>query len=587
MWTSLAVVGAAAVVGVCQTKEMAEQCTEVFDTATTTFNSYAAPYEAWQVAALAIAAYVLVAKLFVFLFADDRSWFLRLKLWVFRVARKIPFVRSKIASEVEETLVGVEHDMFKYFTHWKANRKLPTHGLTTGQVLAKLNTLRELGAPDKRHAEGKVSGTIYVGGESYEEYTKMITTVYGMFAWTNPLHSGVFPGIRQMEAEIVRMCCTLFHGDESTCGAHTSGGTESIILAIRAYKEYFAEKKGITKPNVVVTRTAHPAFDKACDYFGISLRKADEDKTTRQAIPSSMARLIDSNTIAIVGSCPQYPHGAVDPIEDLAKLARKHDIGLHVDCCLGSFVVPFMREAGFPDFPAFDFSVNGVTSISADTHKFGCAPKGSSVVMFANKDLRRATYSVFPDWPGGVYGTPTVAGSRPGALIAATWSAMMSNGYEGYLHNAKCIMKTVVAIAEGIKKIDGIKLVCEPQGPIVAWTSDVFDINRMLEGLVHEKGWDLNVLQFPASMHICVTMAHSSPGLADHFLADLADTTAVLMKSPQQKATGAAALYGVAQSVPDRSVIDDIVRGFLDTAFQAVPVRQHKKEDQENTKANN
>eukprot|EP01147_Barroeca_monosierra_P005388 gene5388-7135_t len=566
------VVGLVAVIlGACQTSQFADQCNDSFALATAHFNKYADQYEPYQVAVISIIIYILITKTYCFLFGDERPWFVRAKQFVFRSARKIPFVRKKIEGEVENALVGIEHDLLKHNSEWKPNQSLPEKGLDDDKISEKLKMLVEMGTPDKRHAEGKVSGTIYVGGDDFQKYTDLLVKAYRLFAWTNPLHSNVFPG-----AEIVRMSCSLFGGGDETCGCHTSGGTESILLALRAYKEFYKNKKNITNPNVVVPRTAHPAFDKGCDYFGISLRRVPEDQTTRKADVHAMARCIDSNTIALVGSCPQYPHGAVDPIEDLARLALKHDIGLHVDCCLGSFVVPFMRAAGFGDFPAFDFSVEGVTSISADTHKFGCAPKGSSVVLYSNKELRRAQYSVFPDWPGGVYGTPTIAGSRPGALIAATWTALMYHGYEGYLSNTKKIMANVTTIANGIKGIDGLKLVCEPEGPIVAWTSDIFDVNRMLDGLVHGCGWDLNVLQFPPSVHLCVTMAHSAPGMAERFLKDIASVTAELMKNPNEKPTGAAALYGVSQSIPDRTIIDDIVRGFVDTIFQVVPERGHR-----------
>eukprot|EP00043_Microstomoeca_roanoka_P020767 m.253951 g.253951 ORF g.253951 m.253951 type:complete len:579 (+) comp17551_c0_seq1:122-1858(+) len=569
--TSVALLGAAVAVGVCQTNEMSDKCTDAYIRSTTYFNALAEPYESWQVALIAIFSYILVSKFWRLLFEDDMPWFQRLKIFVFRSARKIPFVRRKIQNEVDSAITDIAKSTFKHQQKWKGNHELPRKGISTGSLLLKLEDLEKMADPSKRHSEGKVSGTIYVGGPNFDEYTKLLTKVYGLFAWTNPLHTGVFPGVRQMEAEIVSMCSNLFGGNDMTCGCHTSGGTESIIMALRAYKQYYFEKKGITKPNVVAPRTAHPAFDKGCEYFGISLRHVPEDPVTRKADVRAMRRYIDSNTVALVGSCPQYPHGAADPIQDLAKVALEYDIGLHVDCCLGSFVVPFMREAGHPDFPLFDFRVKGVTSISADTHKFGCAPKGSSVLMYANPEIRRAQYSVFPDWPGGVYGTPAFSGSRPGALIAATWTALMANGYEGYLNNAKIILKTTRDIADGIKKIDGLKLMCEPEGPIVAWTSEVFDINRMVDGLIHEKGWDLNVLQFPSSIHLCVTMAHSKPGLADNFLSDLAEVTAELMKDPKAKASGAAAMYGVAQSIPDRSIIDDLVRGFLDLNYEVSP----------------
>ena len=169
-------------------------------------------------------------------------------------------------------------------------------------------------------------------------------------------------------------------GGPESCGLMTSGGTESIVMALKAYRDWGAATKGITTPNIVLPRTAHPAFDKGCQYFGIQCRKVAESKTTRQADVEAMLRAVDSNTVALVGSAPQYPHGAVDPIEDLAAAAQRLGIGMHVDCCLGSFLVPFMKECGY-DFPDFDFTLPGVTTISCDTHKYGFAPKGSSVIM--------------------------------------------------------------------------------------------------------------------------------------------------------------------------------------------------------------
>jgi len=289
-----------------------------------------------------------------------------------------------------------------------------------------------------------------------------------------------------------------------------------------------------------------------------------------------MARAMDSNTIALVGSCPQYPHGTVDPIVELGKLALSRGCGLHVDCCLGSFVVPFMREAGF-DFPDFDLSVPGVTSISADTHKFGFAPKGSSMVLYKTKELRRSQYACFPDWPGGVYGTPCMSGSRPGALVAATWTALMYHGREGYVKSTKKIIDACYKLGEGLKQLEGIDLVCEPQGPIVSWYSKTFDINRLCEGLVHKCGYDINMLQFPASMHICCTTMHTADGWVERFLEDVKEHVKPLLATPNVKAEGAGAVYGTAQSIPDRSIIEDVVGGFIDVTYQVVPLHQSKK----------
>jgi len=275
-------------------------------------------------------------------------------------------------------------------------------------------------------------------------------------------------------------------------------------------------------------------------------------------------KAITSNTIAIVGSAPAFPHGIIDDIQGLAAIARSHKIGLHVDSCLGGFLVPFMEKAGFPIAP-FDFSVQGVTSISCDTHKYGYAPKGSSVIMYSTKELRSYQYFVAPDWPGGIYASPTIAGSRPGALIAACWATMMHMGEEGYVACTREIISATRKIAGGIEGIQGLKLLGNPEVSVVAWASEDFDIYRLGEHM-SKRGWNLNSLQYPSSLHFCVTYANKDK--ADEFLEDLRAITAELMQSPGKKAEGAGAMYGVAQAIPDRSLVDQMARGYIDVLFE-------------------
>lgn len=229
-----------------------------------------------------------------------------------------------------------------------------------------------------------------------------------------------------------------------------------------------------------------------------------------------------------------------------------------------SALAPYPLPALAPDF---SFNVPGVTSISADTHKYGLAPKGSSVVLYSNKGLLQHQYSCFPDWPGGIYGTATMPGSRPGGLVAATWAAMMMVGRQGYVDNCRAMVTVARKIAAGIKEIPGLKLVCEPDVTVVAFTSDLFDINRLAEGLVEERGWDINILQFPSAMHLCVTMAHTNEGVADNFLRDLAASAAPLFANPGEKTTGAGAMYGMAQALPDRSIVEDVCKAYIDCVY--------------------
>ncbi|KAL6063333.1 Sphingosine-1-phosphate lyase 1 [Balamuthia mandrillaris] len=387
-----------------------------------------------------------------------------------------------------------------------------------------------------------------------------------MFTWSNPLHPDVFPGVRKMEAEVIAMVVKMFNGNEEACGTTTSGGTESILMACRAYREWGKAVKGITKPEIVVPSSVHCAFDKACDYFGIKLVHVPVSKKTWSADIEAMRRAITSNTVALVGSAPSFPHGTMDDIQGLAALARRYNVGLHVDSCLGGFLVPFMAKAGYPLRP-FDFRVPGVTSISCDTHKYGFAPKGSSVILYRNKELRSFQYFVAPDWPGGIYASPTIAGSRPGALIAACWATMMSVGEEGYVRATREVIANTRKIATGIKSIPGLKLLGEPLVSVVAFTSDHFDIYRLGEEMNH-RGWNLNNLQYPSSIHLCLTPANMHR--ADDFVADLQSIAAELMKNPAaSKAQGAGAIYGMSQAVPDRSIIDQIARGYIDVLFES------------------
>jgi len=532
------------------------------------FNSMTRHYPAWQVAAGSVFMSSIILRIR-HLLLDDVSPLAKLKKIVFGLARDIPMVANQIKEAVDKTSADLEKSMIKMPADWKVSHALPQKRMATTELTGLLENLSQWQKVGDRVDEGKVSGTIYTGGPDFAEYTKLMNKSASLFQWSNPLHPGVFPGVRQMEAEVVKMTLALFNGGVKNCGVVTSGGTESIIMALKAYRDHGIAVRGITKPNIVLPRTAHPAFDKGCQYFGISMRKVHEDEETREADYKAMAAAADSNTIAFVGSVPQYPHGSVDNIKELAKISKKFGAGLHVDCCLGSFLVPFMRLAGF-DFPEFDFRVNGVTSISCDTHKYGLAPKGTSVLMYSSTNYRKYQYSVFPDWPGGIYGTPSVAGSRSGSVIASTWAALMHHGVEGYVDNCKSIVTVARKIATGIQNIPGLKLVCDSRVSVVAWTSDVFDINRLVTGIVEEKGWDLNVLQFPSAMHIAVTMAHINEGIAEKFVSDLAECTAVVMQNPSLKVHGSAALYGMTQAIPDRSIIEDVVKVYIDTMTKVV-----------------
>lgn len=324
----------------------------------------------------------------------------------FKGLRRIPFVESKIQKELDKVMHKMEEDMIssKRPNLQHSYSELPSKGLQDDKVLTELTSLSQLNKVEWQ--KGKVSGTVYHGGS---DMSKLLAKAYEMYSVSNPLHPDVFPATRVMEAHILSMTSRLFNAPGSF-GNITSGGTESILMACKAYRDRAKDLFNIVDPEMIIPETAHAAFDKAASYFKIKVRHAslgNDWKVNLKVVES----LITRNTVMIVGSAPNYPHGIIDDIEGLGRLALKYNVGLHVDCCLGSFMMPFMNEAGY-QIPPFDFRVPGVTSLSCDTHKFGFASKGTSVILYSSSAIRKYQYFVAESWPGGIYASPSVAGSR-------------------------------------------------------------------------------------------------------------------------------------------------------------------------------
>ena len=248
-----------------------------------------------------------------------------------------------------------------------------------------------------------------------------------------------------------------------------------------AYREWGRQQRGITTPNVIKPETGHPAFDKACHLFGMELRTAPVDATTTLVDVDWVADHIDDDTVAVVGSACNYGYGTIDPIDELSDLALRRGVGLHVDSCLGGFILPFGQKLGY-DIPVYDYRLPGVTSISADTHKYGYAFKGSSVCTFRDKALRNAQYFFLTDWSGGKYCSPGIEGSRSGGLLAATWAAMVRFGWDGYLRYAKAIFETSAAMQDGVRSHPELRLLGRPTF-LFSFTSD--DVRRVPRERLH------------------------------------------------------------------------------------------------------
>ena len=300
------------------------------------------------------------------------------------------------------------------------------------------------------------------------------------------------------------------------------------------------------------------------------------DSRSRMADLKAMSRAITSNTVVLVASAPQFPHGIIDPVQEMARLALKNNVGVHVDCCLGGFILPFMEKAGYKIDP-FDFSVKGVTSISADTHKFGYTPKGTSLVMYSSHALREKQFFVTSNWQGGIYATAGIAGSRPGALIATAWATLMYMGEGGYVDATRKIIQATRSIIKGLENVPGIRIMGKPQAMVVAVGSSMFDVIRLSDSM-GKKGWYLNALQLPPSVHLCVTMVHTKSGVVERFVSDMKECVADLLNDPNSKSTeGKAAMYGATAAVPDKSIIDELAAGYLNLVYRAGPPSERSK----------
>jgi glutamate/tyrosine decarboxylase-like PLP-dependent enzyme len=446
---------------------------------------------------------------------------------------------------------------FPYSDRFTVNRALPEHGRPRAEVLAELETMAK--EEDAFWETGKCSGTMYCGDHEHYDF---MNEAFGRFAHVNALQRDMCPSQTKFEGEIIAMTLDLFHADAVTdttpVGLVTTGGTGSIMHAVLAYRELAAQTRGVTHPNLITPETAHPAFDKACHLFGVEVRNAPVDPDLLTADVGWIADAIDDDTIAIVGSACNYGYGTIDPIAELGQVALGRGVGLHVDGCLGGFILPFGEQLGY-DIPPFDFRVPGVTSISADTHKYGYAFKGTSVLSFRDQALRNAQYFFLTGWSGGKYCSPGMEGSRSGGLIAATWAAMVSIGHDGYLGYAKAIFETSASMQEAVRSHPELRMLGKPTF-LFSFTSDEFDVYHVND-FMRKRGWRFNGQQYPNALHMAVTRPQTQPGVADEFATDLADAVAYAKEHASETPASSAIYGGVVGGMTDEA--DDFIRSVM------------------------
>lgn len=474
-----------------------------------------------------------------------------------RFFQSLPFVRKKIQAEMER----LESALKPYKDDFASLSYIPQVGRDKEEIIREMQKLKSM--EESRWKEGFVSGAVYHGDD---EHIDFLTRVYAINSQSNPLHADLWPSTIKFEAEIVAMTANMLgaqHSDDEICGVVSSGGTESILLAMKAYRDWARHRKRITQPEMIAPTTAHAAFDKAAQYFNIKMIHVPVDADYKADVAATK-KAITRNTIVIVGSAPSFPHGIIDPVEELSELAREKGIGFHTDACLGGFVLPWAEKLGY-DVPPFDFRLPGVTSISADTHKYGYASKGTSVVLYRGLELRHYQYYTATDWPGGLYCSPTFAGSRPGGLIAACWAAMLAMGEQGYMEATKKILETASLIRKGIEEIPDLHVLGDPLW-VIAFASETLDIYKIADYMA-TSGWNLNCLFKPPAVHICVTLRHTQPGVAQRFIEDLNSGVEYVRMHPDVEGQ-LAPMYGMAATIPVRGVVDEMLKRYMDLLYK-------------------
>lgn len=393
--------------------------------------------------------------------------------------------------------------------------QLPERGLGKDEVV---DALRDMQGGDARWRDGRTFGMVFDGGPSVHEVAEAVAP---LFLHDNALNPGAFPSIARIQSEVVGMCASLFHGDDGAAGFLTSGGTESILMAVKAARERGLAERGVREPEMVVARSAHAAFHKGGHYFGVKVHNMPVRDDWRADV-EAMAACVNANTVLVVGSAPQYPQGVIDDIPALAEVAATVGASMHVDACMGGFVLPFMEQLGEPVAP-WDFRVDGVITISADLHKLGYAPKGVSVIVHRTKELRRYQTFMFDDWLGGFYGSPAMQGSRPALPMACAWAVMRHLGLEGYQRLTRSTVDAARRIADGVRTIDGLTVLGEPDAHILAITSTdaAIDVFALGDALLAKGGWFHDRQSPPDALH--ATVSAGNVPVVDEYLSDLAD----------------------------------------------------------------
>lgn len=456
--------------------------------------------------------------------------------------------------------------LYPYADKYGTLKTFPEEGLSKEEIIEQVSWMSS--QEDDFWQTGKCSGTMYCGDH---EHYDTLNRAFGRYSHVNALQRDMCPSMSRFESEIIALTLDMLHGEavaehnstQAACGTMGAGGTESILNAVIAYREWAREEKGITEPEMIWPDTAHPAFRKGAHLFGLKVIIAPTDPHTTLVDVDFVREHANDNTAMIVGSAGNYPYGTIDPIQELSEIALEKNIGMHVDGCLGGFILPWGQRLGY-DIPIFDFRLPGVTSISADTHKYGYGLKGTSVLSFRDKSYRKHQYFIMTDWKGGAYASPGLAGSRSGGLLAATWASMVGLGSKGYMERAKKIFETAFAMQDAVKNHPELRIMGNPTF-CFSFTSDEFNIYHVND-FMKTRGYRFNGQQHPDAIHMCVTGPQTQDGVVDAFAADLAEAVEYA-KDPDQENPRSGGVYG---GSGDMDLSDpDVAKMFFTVAMDA------------------
>ena len=408
---------------------------------------------------------------------------------------------------------------------------LPEHGMSRDDVMNQLDGFK---SGDVRWREGKAFTLAYHAGD---EVAAVGEDAYRRFGTDNALNTDAFPSLKRLEEDVVGIVSNWLNAPEEAAGYLTTGGTESLLMAVKSARERGRRERGITSPNVVMPTSAHAALEKGCYYFGVESRRIPVRSDWRADV-DAMSAAIDDNTVLVVGSAPQYPQGVVDPIADIAALAAERDINCHVDACMGGVTLTYLARLGYPVTP-WDFTVLGVTSISVDLHKYGYTAKGAGVIVHRNRLLRNYQIYITDNWLGGIYGSSAILGTKSGGPWAAAWAVMHHLGDDGYLRLTSAARRACEQLATIIKSTPELVLRAEPDTTLLAFGAtdpSQLDVYALAEAL-WRRGWYVDRQGPPPSLHCTVNAVHD--GLIDTFAADLRDCIAETIASGKVGAEGA------------------------------------------------